>query len=376
MNENGIAVVLSGFPRRSETFALNELLALERHGLLSAVFATKPGDGREPHPDIRRLKTPVWTLTPSDPVAQAAELSQHLHGRSIAGIHAYFAHLPATIAAHAARQLDVPFGFSVHARDARKVTQDELEQRVRAAACVVACNEDIAEELEQNGTAVHLIPHGVDTQRFRPQPPPAPSPLRLLAVGRLVEKKGFDILIQAVARLSLPFELRIVGDGPLRLALEIAIQRAGLARCIQLCGGATHADLPQEYANAHVVVVPSIVDSGGDRDGLPNVVLEAMACGRPVVASNVGAICSAVSDGITGLLAPPGEAVALSRALTWLAHHPVEQQRMGRNGRLRVEREFELGRCSERFCRLLERAYVQSVILTGLKKEDSHGPRE
>jgi glycosyltransferase involved in cell wall biosynthesis len=314
-------------------------------------------------------------------VAQAAELSQHLNGRSIAGIHAYFAHLPATIAAHAARQLDVPFGFSVHARDARKVTPDELEQRVSAAACVVACNEDVAEELEQNGAAVHLIPHGVDTRRFRPQPqpqlqpPPATSPLRLLAVGRLVEKKGFDLLIQAVARLSLPFELRIVGDGPLRPALEIAIRRAGLAGCIQLCGGATHADLPQEYANAHVVVVPSIVDSIGDRDGLPNVVLEAMACGRPVVASNVGAICSAVSNGITGLLAPPGEAAALTRALTWLAHHPVEQQRMGRNGRLRVEREFELGRCSERFCRLLERAYVQSVVLSGLKKEVNHGSR-
>lgn len=387
LSENGIAVVLSGFPRRSETFALNELLALERHGLLAAVFATKPGDGREPHPDVERLRTPVITLssrnislqapkapkaakkglatftslrdTPIDASILTAELVQQLNGRSIAGIHAYFAHLPAAVAFQAAQQLGVPFGFSVHARDARKATPAELAQRVRAAACVVACNADVVRDLERYGTAVHLIPHGVDTERFCPQPPLAPAPLRLLAVGRLVEKKGFDILIEAAARLTLHFELRIVGDGPLQAALQVAIQQAGLTGRVHLCGGLTHAELPQAYANAHAVVVPSIVDSSGDRDGLPNVVLEAMACGRPVVASDVGAISHAVSDGVTGLLVPPGEAAALAHALSWLGQHPEAREEMGRFGRLRAEREFELGRCSERFCRLLERVYVK-----------------
>jgi glycosyltransferase involved in cell wall biosynthesis len=389
VNRPGIAVVLSGFPRRSETFALNELLALERNGLLAAVFATKPGDGREPHPGVARLKTPVELLSTEnssrkdaksakiknlanfaplreafiaeDSLAKelAAKLVAQLDGRPIAAIHAYFAHLPAAVAACAARQLGVPFGFSTHARDARKVDQVELYQRARAAACVVACNEDVATELCQSGVTVHLLPHGVDTQRFLPQPPPAGGPLRLLAVGRLVEKKGFAVLLAAVTRLSFPFELRIVGDGPLQATLERMIQQAGLEDRVKLCAGTTHAALPQLYANAHVVVVPSVVDSSGDRDGLPNVVLEAMACGRPVLASEVGAISSAVGDGLTGLLVPPGDAAALANRLTWLADHPGEREQMGRLGRVWVERDFELAQCSDNFCRLLESVYIK-----------------
>lgn len=357
MSHGGIALVVSGFPRRSETFALNELLALEARGMLAAVFATKSGDGQPPHPDCVRLLDRVQLLPAGSPVEQAAALVEFLGDRPLTGIHAYFAHTPAEVAAHAARQLNVPYGFSAHARDVRKVTPVELTQRAREAACVVACNSDVARELKGTGATVHLIPHGVDSRRFYPRPLPPTKPFRLLAVGRLVEKKGFDVLIRAVAQLSIPFYLRIIGDGPERSRLAALINSIGLTDRVELGGGMTHAELPEAYAAAHVVVVPSIVDRTGDRDGLPNVVLEAMACARPVVASNVGAIRNAVKSAHSGFLVPAGVASALTYVLEWLASCPTFCAKLGQNGRAQVERDFELGYCAEQFCHFLGATY-------------------
>jgi len=177
-------------------------------------------------------------------------------------------------------------------------------------------------------------------------------------VGRLVEKKGFETLIEAAARLTIRFRLRIVGEGPRRVRLARAIAAAGLAGRATLAGPGTHVDLPAEYARAHVVVVPSVADRNGDRDGLPNVVLEALASARAVVASDVGAVGSAVLPGRTGVLVPPGDAEALARAIERLARRPDWRERLGRQGRAHVERRFELGRCTERLGRVLERAYA------------------
>ncbi len=366
-DEQKIAVVLSGFPRRSETFVLHEVLALEARGLLAAIFATKPGDGRRPHPDTAHLKTPVHLLEGENAAAQAENLVAHLSAHPVAAIHAYFAHLPAEVAARAARRLHIPFGFSAHARDVRKVTPAALAQRARQAACVVACNHDVAATLRRAGLAVELIPHGVDTRRFCPRPFPPSEPFRLLAVGRLVEKKGFAVLIRALAHLPVPFNLRIVGDGPEHERLSAAIRATNLHDRVALCGSRTHAELPYEYAAAHAVVVPSIIDGSGDRDGLPNVVLEAMASGRPVVASDVAAISSAViasptllrlAPNQTGLLVPSGDAAALARNLAWLARRPDLWLQFGQNGRRRVEEAYELGACTERLCRHLESVYI------------------
>ncbi|RMH02153.1 MAG: colanic acid biosynthesis glycosyltransferase WcaL [Chloroflexi bacterium] len=356
-----LVLILSGFPRRSETFALNEALALQASGLLAAIFATKPGDNTPPHPDARHLLPHVRYLPAGTPYEQARFLAQALAHIPVTGIHAYFAHLPAQVAELAAEMLAVPFGFSVHARDARKISTQELQRRARAAQCVVACNRDVAEELAGSNTAVSLLPHGVDTSRFLPQPFPPVHPLQLLAVGRLVEKKGFDVLLTAVSRLSHSFHLRIVGEGPQREYLTNLIHSLGLSRQVTLCGSKTHADLPDFYAAAHIVVVPSVVDSTGDRDGLPNVVLEAMACGRPVVASRVGAIPSAVIHNKTGYLVPSGVPEALANQLNNLATQPNAWIRMGTYGRWYVEQQFSLKQCTDRFCEHLRTAYAPRV---------------
>jgi glycosyltransferase involved in cell wall biosynthesis len=352
-----LVVILSGFPRRSETFALNELLALEASGAVEAIFATKLGDCTAPHPGSERLLDRVQVLPPESPAELATVVARRLAGRAVAGIHGYFAHLPAQVARLVAERLGVPYGFSVHARDARKDAPGEFAARARGAACVIACNQDVAQDVRRSGADVQVAPHGVDTQRFRPRPLPDGGPVQILAVGRLVEKKGFDILVTAAARLSVPFRLRIIGEGPEQGRLAAAVASAKLEDRVTLCGGRTHAELPEEYSRAHVVAVPSIVDATGDRDGLPNVVLEAMASGRPVVASDVGAISSAVTPGETGILVPPGDPGALCRGLESIARQPALGERLGRGGRHCVERHFELGRCAERLERLLEAAY-------------------
>lgn len=358
MSARRIVVVTSGFPRRSETFALGEMLALEDRGALAAIFATKPGDGATLQPNCERLLDRVRVLPAATPAEQAEVLVRTLEGQAVSGIHGYFAHLPAKVAQVAARRLGVPFGFSTHARDARKVTLRELAERAHSAACVIACNSDVATDIRRTGATVHLMPHGVDVGRFQPRPLPTEPPLQILAVGRLVEKKGFDVLIKACAQLSFSFRLRIVGEGPWRTCLERLVAGFGVEEHVMFCGAKTHAELPDEYSGAHVVAAPSIIDSSGDRDGLPNVVLEAMASGRAVIASDVSAISSAVVNEETGLLVPPGDPLALASALERVATNISLCAELGRRARKRVEQDYEVGRCTERFCNFLESVYA------------------
>jgi len=160
-----VAVVVSGWPRLSETFALNELLALRQAGMLAAVFATKGGDSSIVQPDCQALDG-VRILADGDACRQGEEVAEHLAGTGVNAVHGYFAHHPAAVAQVAARRLGVHFGFSVHALDARKVSAPMLADRVRDASAVIACNHDVASVLDAAGRAPTLLPHGVDLSRF------------------------------------------------------------------------------------------------------------------------------------------------------------------------------------------------------------------
>ena len=358
MSAAQIAVVVSGFPRRSETFAVNELLALAQRDALAAVFATKPGDGTKPQLGSERL-TELLTVLPNDTADnQALAVARALRDRNVKAVHGYFAHQPAEIAWRAAERLRLPSGFSVHAKDARKISSHELSIRAQRAACVVACNSDVATTIQKTGARVHLIPHGVDLERFNVSLEPPAGIFQILAVGRLVEKKGFHFLIEAVSRLRFPFQLRIIGEGPEQERLAQMISAYHLSDRVALCGPRSHDQLPEEYARAHVVAVPSIVDKAGDRDGLPNVVLEAMASGRAVVASKAGAIGVAIKDDETGLLLPAGDPFSLALALTRLAQDWPLRIRLSFTAREYVEQHYEVKCCSERFCQLLEEVYA------------------
>jgi glycosyltransferase involved in cell wall biosynthesis len=131
----------------------------------------------------------------------------------------------------------------------------------------------------------------------------------------------------------------------------------GIGAVVEFAGPRTHRELPDEYAAADVVVVPSVIDSQGDSDGLPNVVLEAMASGRAVVASDVAAVSDAVEHEVTGLLVPPGDPSALAAALRRLQADPALRARLGKAARQRVVSRFDLTACAEAMCTTLDGIY-------------------
>lgn len=359
-----VAVVLSGWPRVSEVFALNEVLALKRAGMLAALFATKRQQDGIRQPGASELDSLVTFLPEGDAASQAVAALRALQGVRVSGLHGYFAHQPAAVAAEAAQRMGLPYSFSVHALDVRKVEPAELARRAHAAAAVICCNSDAAAAVAATGRQPALVPHGVDLTRFPAAPMPSGEMVNLLSVGRLVEKKGFTTLLDALALLEgtaeiqRPYRLRVVGEGPWRGRLEKTIAESGLAHRVELLGRCTHETLPGLYADSHLIVVPSVIDGSGDRDGLPNVVLEAMSSARPVVASDVAAISTAVRDGQTGLLVAPGDALALAAALVKMIGDEPRRTLMGRNGRAAVESEFELGARTSEFCKTLALAYA------------------
>lgn len=346
---NGVVVVLSGFPRRSETFALGELAGLAERGALQAVFAVKPGDGYPPHADAARLLPWVTQLAPGDPEAQAGHLVAALSGRRPGVIHGYFAHRPALVAQLAAQSLGVPFSFSAHAKDVRKVDPEALTARAQQAAAVITCNSDTHDVLTGLGASAHLVPHGVDLQRFTPSAARFTPPLRLLAVGRLVRKKGFHVLLRALTHLRAPWTLRLVGDGPERDGLQRQALELDLVSRVEWYGPVSHDVLPSLYRDADVVVVPSVVDEEGDRDGLPNVLLEALASARPVVATRVGAIATAIEEGRTGWLVDPDDPLGLAGCLNRVATAPHLGEAVAARGRALVEAQFDVRTCARRF---------------------------
>ena len=363
-----LVVVLSGWPRVSETFALNELEALRRRGLLAGIFATKPGDASVVQPLVSTVDPLVQILDDGSPRAQINQVVDAMNGREVGAVHGYFAHRPAEIAAGVAQRLGVPFGFSVHALDVRTVSRDVLADRCAAAAVVVSCNDDAAATLRSVGADPVLLRHGVALDQFGPDPsaefavphrtePSKPCGVSLLAVGRLIEKKGFPVLLDALAMIDSPVTLRFVGSGADREALEAQIDRLRLAHDIQFIGSRSHDELPAYYRDADIVVVPSIVDSRGDRDGLPNVVLEAMASGKSIVASEVAAIPAAIESGRNGVLVPPGDATALAASLRLLIADPQRRARLGAAARATAEARFALGPCTDAFCDVLVARY-------------------
>jgi glycosyltransferase involved in cell wall biosynthesis len=192
---------------------------------------------------------------------------------------------------------------------------------------------------------VHVGYVGIPIDLFRfTEPPPLDGPIRLLCVARFQEKKGIDTLVDACATLrarGVPFALRVLGDGPMRPALEARVARLGLAGPVALEGPLPQEDVARALAACHAFVMPCRQDRTGDMDGIPTVFMEALATGRPVVSCPVSGIPELVRDGETGLLVPPNDPAALADAVTRLAADAPLRVRLGRQGRALVERQHD-----------------------------------
>ncbi|WGD30032.1 glycosyltransferase family 4 protein [Ancylobacter sp. WKF20] len=220
----------------------------------------------------------------------------------------------------------------------------------RRAAAVVANSEGLADLARRFApdVAISLIPNGVDAGRFVPAPASAPGEaMRLVIVGRLVHQKGIDSLLTAMARAGVPLTLEIVGDGEARAELEAQPAALGIAGRVTFTGWLDRAHLPAVYAGADLFVFPS-------RDeGMPNVVLEAMAAGLPVIGSDIAGNRDLIVPEETGLLVPVDDPDALARALARLQGDPARRRRMGAAGRARVEAHFSWREAARRYCALV-----------------------
>jgi len=387
-----VAFVLKGYPRLSETFIAQEIASLERRGLEILIVSLRHPTDAQRHPVHAEIGAPVLYLPeylhreplrvwrawravrrwPAYAAARAAWLADLRRdptpnrGRrfgqalvlaaelpeDVRQLHAHFLHTPASVARYAALLRGLAWSASAHAKDIW--TTPEWEKREKLAACewLVTCSaagRDHLAALAPPGR-VELVYHGLDASRFpAPVEERAPrdgsresDPVVILSVGRLVEKKGTDVLLEALARLpsGLHWRLVHVGGGPLKARLERRARALGLAARIAWRGALPQAALLAEYRGADLFVLASRIARDGDRDGLPNVLAEAQSQGLACVASAVSAIPELVEHGRTGLLVPAESPPALAEALAALIADPGRRRALGTAGRARVSAEF------------------------------------
>jgi glycosyltransferase involved in cell wall biosynthesis len=263
-------------------------------------------------------------------------------------IHGVWATAPATAAAILGRLCNVPFSFGGHAYDIYRHGGDAfLEPKLRAASFVHTTTDAGAKYLRDraNGAPVKIVlaRRGLDQLPPKPVRDTTTRPVRLLSVGRLVPKKGHIHQLAACALLKswgIPFEARIVGDGPLRGDLERQIVRDGLQDCVSLTGPLAPPQVDEQYLWADIFWHTGVIDAEGDRDGIPNVIPEAFARCLPVISSRTAGPMEAVIHEVTGLLADPSNAAELAGAVKRLAEDPKLRQQLGENGRHWVEENF------------------------------------
>lgn len=358
-----LAYIIGTFPQPSETFIAREVEGLRSRGHQVHLFSlfVPPSGAVEgvnygwtslPNRLNRRL-FPEYALG-----SLAARWRSEFAEIQCNAVLAHFGSLPSTVALEAAGEL--PIFFSLHARDIY-VEAEMLAEKIAHSRAVITCTQSNVDYLQSQfslyAEKIHLIYHGIQ-QRWLDQPVPkrnrkAEEPLRLLAVGRMVEKKGFRYLLDACALLqteSFPFSLTIVGDGELHGELQKQRNRLGLQEKVTLKPWMSEELLRAEYARADLFCCPSVIAADGDRDGLPNTLVEAMACGLPVVGSRLSGIPEGVEDGVNGFLTSPENAHALADAILKFGEAGLIEQ-MGMNAQAKVKVKFY----AEKWLEMLER---------------------
>lgn len=384
------AFVLGPFPVVSQTFIYRELDAMRNLGLDVQVISTglrQPEDDRFTHTlrEVQRtaiyldyrsvrgiasigarllspsvLSTMRWMMgfphrTPAKrtraaaAVLVAARFAPALAERGVRYVHSQFAGFQTEIAMSLSKLLGIPYGCTWHAYGIYR-DRNILKEKIAGARTVMTCTRYNEEHLRalcpEAGDRIRLAYHGLDLGLLPELSPfSGASPPIILAVGRFVAKKGFAYLLDAAGILKREgrhFEVRFIGDGPDRAALESQVNRLGIRNEVRFLGVRPNAEVFDQIDAARVVAVPSVVTDEGDMDGLPNVVLEALGMSRPVVGSRVSAIPEVLVDGETGFLVAPGDANELAAKLGLLLDDPTLAARLGRQGRMRIVRDFDV----------------------------------
>jgi glycosyltransferase involved in cell wall biosynthesis len=414
-----IGYLLKTYPKLSETFILNEILELERQGLRLHLFSLRSPSDSQCHPGVSQVKADVTylpTLLPTFSWKDARSLlSAHLqlfwqhplryirtlyfHGNrleekhwnefwqggylalkmqqlDIDYLHVHFANIPAATAEIAKHFCGVPFSITAHAKDIYLSDSATLDRKFATAEFVLTCtnfNQQYLTKIANHNTPIRLAYHGLDLQRFALNESDvcvanlagmasdslAASVPHLLSVGRFCEKKGFFYLLEAchwLKQQGYAFRCTIVGYGPLQPQIERFIQEHHLTHTVHLAGKLTQDQLITLYHQADLFVLPCIITEDGDRDGIPNVLLEAMAMQIPVISTRISGIAELVDSGRTGILVPQKDATALAAAIEQLLSQPELRKQLGQAGCTKVRQCFALDRNVEQVKNLLLQA--------------------
>lgn len=386
-----IAYVLKMYPRFSETFILNEILELERQGVDLHIYPLHmPNDGHF-HANLARVRASVFYL-PEYLIAKlgrvladnyavlrrnpprymrvlfyalrsrrpfkafrrflrAAVLVNHLQSSPISHLHAHFASSATHVAMFAHLLNGISYSFTAHAKDIflNDVDTNLLREEIRAAKFVVTVSDFnrnyLQDIMTDHSGDIRRLYNGIDLDMFRLDSAALREPNLILGVGRLIEKKGWEDLIRACALLAgqgVSFQCEIIGKGPLEGKLKNLIAELGLQDRVKLIGARPQDEVLAAYRRATLFALPCVIDPDGNRDGLPTVLLEAMAAGLPVISTDVTGVPEIITDGIDGLVVPQNDPAALAHALDHLLVSPTLREQFTIAARRKAEREFDV----------------------------------
>ncbi|MEE8312265.1 MAG: glycosyltransferase [Candidatus Binatia bacterium] len=378
-----IAYILKRYPRYSETFIVNEILAHEAAGLEVEIFALRHPNDTHFQDAISRVRAPVTYLPTSDIKAsdfwkglkktmarfpgwhdalasagaatvrdahQAMALAREVRSRGITHLHAHFATSAATVARLTSLVCGVPYTITAHAKDIfhEDIEDDDLKAKLADAAAVITVSDYnlsfLTEKFGDAAARVERLFNGLHLDRFPYRDPADRAPL-IVSVGRIIEKKGFDDLVSACALMregGRDFRCVIIGTGELEQQLRDQIDRLGIGSHVELAGPRPQAQMVDVVREAAVFAAPCVVGRDGNRDGLPTVLLEAMALGTPCVSTDVTGIPEVVRDGETGLIVAQHDPAALAAALSRLLDDSLERVRLAKKARRLIEDEFDI----------------------------------
>lgn len=405
-----LGMVLKGYPRISETFISNEIRLLEEMGFSIHIFSMRKPREAFSHASVKSIKAGVTYLPESlffglPALLMAAVPQFAVHPRRflrcarlwfsrfamapkkhtwikhflqggylarkaraknipVAHLHAHFAHTPSTVAMYGAILLDVPFSFTAHAKDIYTQARERVADKVVRASFAVTCtgyNQAYLRQISQ-GSEVECVYHGIDLSLFFMNGGPRLSepPYTVMTVARFVSKKGLETVFQALAMLrerGLDLRYVLVGDGKrgYRKHLEVELRRLGLEDVTTLTGTIPHEEVLDIYRGADLFVLGCRVAEDGDRDGIPNVVAEAMAMGVPVAATDVSGLPELVEQGVSGLLCPSLDPGALADIMERLLTDQDLRKQVIPAARERVEEVFD----NRKLIRDLGRIYAE-----------------
>jgi glycosyltransferase involved in cell wall biosynthesis len=393
MTPKTIVVLLKGYPRLSETFIAQELLGLEKAGYqLELVSMRRPTDKKR-HPVHDEIRAPVHYLPeylhlepmrvlkavlkvaakpgfleaakvflrdlPKDfsrnrfrRFGQAAVLAAEWPSQAT-WLHVHFIHTPASVGRYASLIGNIPWSVSAHAKDIWTSRAWDLTDKLAAARWTVTCTRagfDRLNELAERPN-VHLSYHGLDLDRFPHSESARPlrdgndpaDPVRILSVGRAVEKKGYDVLLEALARLpaGIAWSFTHIGGGDELARLKALAESLGIAERITWKGALDQREILQHYRDADLFALACRITADGDRDGLPNVLVEASSQSLPIVSTDISGIAELFKTEENGLLVSSEDVGALAAALERMIREPALRQRLGKTAEERVRRDFD-----------------------------------